>query len=107
MVMVFAFLVILGIVGIQLFSGKMNYCSDPLVWTMTECTGLDADDVPRVWQSYEANFDHMGMALVTEMLMASQDDWPVHMWAGSDITGLFPTLFLHHDLISLLFTPVL
>jgi hypothetical protein len=87
MVMVVAFLAVLGIIGIQLFSGKMNYCSDPSIWTMTECVGLDADDVPREWRPYEVNFNNMAMALITEMLMASQDDWPVHMWAGCDITG--------------------
>ena len=83
MILVCASLLVLGIVGMQLFSGKMNSCSDPGVWTFVECVGLDADDKPRVWVPYDVNFDNMGRALVSQFLLASEDEWPLHMWAGA------------------------
>ena len=83
MILVCASLLVLGIVGMQMFSGKMNSCSDPSVWTFVECVGLDAENRQRVWVPYDVNFDNIGSALVSQFVLASEDEWPLHMWAGA------------------------
>ena len=87
MVLVCCSLLVLGIIGMQIFGGKMKSCSDGGVWTLMECVGLDEEGKPRIWKSYDVNFDNIGTALVSQLLMSSEDEWPLHMWAGVDVSG--------------------
>jgi len=89
-----AFFSVLGILGMQLLSGKMGGCSDMRIShrfdTETEevtylgCRGLEEDGSPRDWGSYDINFDNFWQALRSMFIIATQDNWPGHMFAGID-----------------------
>ncbi|EKX47601.1 hypothetical protein GUITHDRAFT_86293, partial [Guillardia theta CCMP2712] len=82
-----AFCIVFGILGMQLLEGKIVWCSDPTVWTMMECVGLDSDGNARQWTHYSFNFDNLGSAILTQLMLASQDNWPNHFWSGADTTS--------------------
>ena len=87
LVMILGFLCVFSIVGVQIFANKMNSCSDPDVWVKMECAGLAADGTMREWIPYDVNFDNIGIGVMSQLMLATQDDWPVHMFAASDVTG--------------------
>ena len=87
MVLVMAAGLLLGLFMMQLMGGSMNYCSDSSVWTKMQCVGLDDDGVERTWQRYYVNFDNLGQALFSQLILATQDDWPSHMLIGADVSG--------------------
>jgi len=81
---------VFGILGVQLFAGKLWHCSDPLYHTQSECEergGKMDDGTPREWVNAAVPFDHIGQAMLAMMLLASQDNWPEIMWTGVDSTG--------------------
>jgi len=77
---------IFGILGVQLFSGRLHFCSDPLIWNKEDCVGFEEDGTPRSWENRSINFDHIGEAVLTMFILASQDNWPEIMWSGVDAT---------------------
>ena len=86
-VMGFALTGVLSIIGVQIFAGRMGSCSDGAVWVRTACKGLDGDGKMREWAPYEYNFDNIIAGFQTQLMLASQDDWPVHMFAATDVAG--------------------
>eukprot|EP00960_Hanusia_phi_P032705 750013-Hanusia_phi.AAC.1 len=82
-----AFCIVFGILGMQLLEGKIVWCSDPTVWTMMDCVGLDSSGNSRQWMHYSFNFDNLGNAILTQLMLASQDNWPNHFWSGADTTS--------------------
>jgi hypothetical protein len=70
---------VLGILGMQLLSGKMYSCSDPLIHYKKNCDGLDDEGNPRTWNRYDFHFDNIFQAIRTMFILATQDDWPSHM----------------------------
>eukprot|EP00960_Hanusia_phi_P014603 431203-Hanusia_phi.AAC.4 len=78
---------LLGILGLQLLGLQLGYCSDGSVWSKLQCEGIDSGGSPRKWESYVMNFDNLGHGVLTQLMIASQDDWTSHMLAGLDSTG--------------------
>jgi len=78
---------VFGILGVQLLSGKLHYCSDPAIFQEKDCKGFRADNTARVWLNQKVNFDNIGEAMLTMFVLASMDDWPKVMWSGVDATG--------------------
>ncbi|EKX42435.1 hypothetical protein GUITHDRAFT_141128 [Guillardia theta CCMP2712] len=97
LVSVAVFLVI-AILGMQVLSGNMHFCSDPMIWTKEACNGTDPGGASRVWQKDSLNFDWIGDGLIYVYVLASQDNWPVLMRQGIDSTG--PTTGPRKDNIS-------
>eukprot|EP00960_Hanusia_phi_P020271 598455-Hanusia_phi.AAC.1 len=52
--------------------------------TYPGCRGLEEDGSPRDWGSYDINFDNFWQALRSMFIIATQDNWPGHMFAGID-----------------------
>ena len=98
---------IFGILGMQLLLGKMNSCSDNIIFRREDCIGLDQNSNPRVWITHPVNFDNIFHAIMAMFILATQDDWQNHMvrfcllfpldfvsfisffqqWAGTDATS--------------------
>eukprot|EP00961_Rhodomonas_salina_P226713 3065690-Rhodomonas_salina.1 len=78
---------IFGILGMQLLSGKMNSCTDPMRHRWKDCNGIDDDGNVRSWEAYPVNFNNLLWAIRSMFVLSTQDDWPNHMWAGIDSTG--------------------
>uniref|UniRef100_A0A7S1GW80 EF-hand domain-containing protein n=1 Tax=Hemiselmis andersenii TaxID=464988 RepID=A0A7S1GW80_HEMAN len=78
---------VFGVLGMQLLSGKMRFCSDPKVFLKENCVGETEDGELRMWMSHPVHFDDIVNAIRALFILATQDDWPDHMWAGVDATG--------------------
>ena len=87
MVMSLIILAVLSIIGMQIFANKMGSCSDTTVWVKMKCTGLDEENTPRSWNAYDINFDNLINGFTSQMMLATQDDWPPHMFAAADVSG--------------------
>eukprot|EP00961_Rhodomonas_salina_P056929 765286-Rhodomonas_salina.2 len=83
----FAIFSALAILGQQFLAGKLNLCSDPRVFEMHNCQGLDEDGLLRSWQRRDINFDNFGQSMRAVFTLATLDSWTQHMWAGVDATG--------------------
>eukprot|EP00960_Hanusia_phi_P062015 765019-Hanusia_phi.AAC.2 len=97
LVSVAVFLVI-AILGMQVLSGNLHFCSDPMIWTKEACNGTDPSGTNRVWEKDSFNFDWIGDGLIYVYVLASQDNWPALMRQGIDSTG--PTTGPRTDNIS-------
>lgn len=75
-----------GILGMQFLMGKMDSCSDGMVSQQDDCIGLDDDGEQRTWGGYYVNFDNTYRSMISMFIIATQDDWVSHMWAGIDAT---------------------
>eukprot|EP00286_Rhodomonas_abbreviata_P000279 CAMPEP_0181291404 /NCGR_PEP_ID=MMETSP1101-20121128/1948_1 /TAXON_ID=46948 /ORGANISM="Rhodomonas abbreviata, Strain Caron Lab Isolate" /LENGTH=1755 /DNA_ID=CAMNT_0023395791 /DNA_START=9 /DNA_END=5276 /DNA_ORIENTATION=- len=78
---------IFGVLGMQLLSGKLHSCSDPTVYERDNCVGRSNDGVPRTWENYAVNFDNIVSAVRALFILATQDEWDIHMWVGVDATS--------------------
>jgi len=67
---------VFGVLGMQLMSGKMNFCSDNHVYKKEECVGTSQDGTPMTWMTQPINFDNIFMAVRALFVIATQDDWP-------------------------------
>jgi hypothetical protein len=99
LVMVLGALCVLSIIGVQIFAGKMGSCSDSSVWVRMQCFGLDADGSRREWVSYDPNFDNLVQGFLAQMMLSSQDDWPPHMFAATDVTGPVTGRFQNNEVV--------
>eukprot|EP01059_Diplonema_ambulator_P000380 TRINITY_DN10311_c0_g1_i1.p1 TRINITY_DN10311_c0_g1~~TRINITY_DN10311_c0_g1_i1.p1 ORF type:complete len:1876 (+),score=210.27 TRINITY_DN10311_c0_g1_i1:169-5796(+) len=84
---------VFGVVGMQLFMGRLGYCTDPCAVGRSDCVGayeIDVENevilVPRKWRVPHSHFDHIGSTLLTLCEVASQSDWKAVMYDTMDIT---------------------
>jgi len=83
--------IIFGILGLQLFCGKMHYCS-PANNNGDEGTAGAVDDKAGClalgsnyrWQHQHLNFDNIGNAIVTLFYLSTGDGWVGIMYTGID-----------------------
>ena len=87
LVMSMVILAVLSIIGMQIFANKMGACSDSAIWVKMQCIGLDEDMMPRTWNAYDINFDNLINGFTSQIMLATQDDWPPHMFAAADTSG--------------------
>ncbi|XP_076324934.1 voltage-dependent T-type calcium channel subunit alpha-1H-like isoform X2 [Tachypleus tridentatus] len=77
------FFIIFGILGVQLFKGKLYYCDGPNVKNVRNKTECLAD--PRnEWVNRKYNFDNLGQALMALFVLSSKDGWVNIMYTGLD-----------------------
>ena len=77
---------VLGILGMQVLSGRLARCSDPTIFERRECVGRSEEGLARRWETNDVNFDWIGDALVSVYVISSGDHWPRRMYAGMDST---------------------
>eukprot|EP00004_Rigifila_ramosa_P019174 TRINITY_DN4846_c0_g1_i3.p1 TRINITY_DN4846_c0_g1~~TRINITY_DN4846_c0_g1_i3.p1 ORF type:complete len:1566 (-),score=403.70 TRINITY_DN4846_c0_g1_i3:850-5007(-) len=90
------FWVIFGILGLQLFRGKIGYCNDETIAEKISCHGtyLDQDGniTTREWVINEQNFDNIFNSLFTLFRVSTTEGWVDVMHSTVDISapGLRP-----------------
>lgn len=87
----FQFLVF-AILGTQFFSGKYDYCNDPVVSGKATCVGTFINSkgvhLSREWLHPPLNFDNTLNALLTLFVIVTRDGWLEMAFQGMDSTGL-------------------
>jgi len=81
---VFFCFVVLGILGVNQMAGKMNFCSDSLIYKKDSCVGISKQGVSRIWKSRALNYDWIGQGVVTMFVVASKDRWIELMFQAVD-----------------------
>ncbi|KRY93557.1 Voltage-dependent T-type calcium channel subunit alpha-1H [Trichinella pseudospiralis] len=81
------FFIIFGILGVQLFKGKMWHCVGPNVAKVVNKTDCLADPHNR-WINHRYNFDNLGQALMSLFVVSSKDGWVSIMYQGIDAVGV-------------------
>ncbi|XP_065680136.1 voltage-dependent L-type calcium channel subunit alpha-1D isoform X3 [Hydra vulgaris] len=89
---------IFAVMGVQLFNGKLNYCTDESMTKIEDCSGLfiSFDDYnynlpvekKREWVIDDFNFNHIGVALLSLISSSSGSGWPILMQSGIDSEGV-------------------
>jgi hypothetical protein len=74
-----------AILGVNLFGGKMQYCTEDtfLIETMEECFKNRGS-----WMTYNSNFDNVPNAMMTLFIVASLEGWPDIMMQAIDGTDI-------------------
>jgi hypothetical protein len=106
----FLFMLLLAIVGLQNFSGALDYCNDPDVTDLSACTGTfsvtgdgckmmptpfaedmcrnsTGTDFPRTVTTYPQNYDSVFNSIMTVFEVASGEAWPDIMNLAVDSVG--------------------
>ena len=82
-------LLIMAIVGVNLFKGKFFYCSGLTyeetleVITKSDCIASGGD-----WLNNQINFDHVINAMLTLFQMMTTEGWQSVMYSGIDAVGI-------------------
>eukprot|EP00755_Sulcionema_specki_P039239 Sspe_Gene.24208::Locus_9544_Transcript_1_1_Confidence_1.000_Length_4909::g.24208::m.24208/K04851/CACNA1D; voltage-dependent calcium channel L type alpha-1D len=98
-VAIVAFLIFLvfAILGVQLFSGRLYYCTDPRILERHECHGVHpdyytvgADEPPvmRRWLRRDQNFDHIFASMLTLFEVSTLELWSQIMYHTIDSVGV-------------------
>eukprot|EP00899_Mesostigma_viride_P021429 jgi/Mesvir1/29288/Mv01554-RA.1 len=85
------FWLIFGILGMQLFMGKMHYCTDEAMEGLprANCTGVEPfTGEERRWHNSACNFDNILHAMLCLFEMATTEGWTDVMYAGVDAVGV-------------------
>eukprot|EP01064_Diplonema_japonicum_P029541 TRINITY_DN4809_c0_g1_i1.p1 TRINITY_DN4809_c0_g1~~TRINITY_DN4809_c0_g1_i1.p1 ORF type:complete len:1504 (+),score=269.06 TRINITY_DN4809_c0_g1_i1:171-4682(+) len=94
-VVVFLIFLVFAILGVQLFGGKLHYCSDPSIHTEIACVGVDptfyqlgGNDtlVWRRWRIRDQNFNNILSALLTLFEVSTLELWSKIMYNTIDGT---------------------
>ena len=74
---------VFGILGVQLWAGKLWTCSDPDGETLF---GVDLNNCvePNIWKNADMHFDNIGGAMLTLFEVASLELWLDVMYAAMD-----------------------
>ncbi|XP_047423804.1 voltage-dependent T-type calcium channel subunit alpha-1H-like [Mugil cephalus] len=80
------FLLFFGILGVQLFKGRFNYCEGEDTSNITNKSDCLAANYH--WARKTYNFDSLPQALLTLFVMYSKDGWVNIMYDGLDAVGV-------------------
>lgn len=74
-----------AILGVNLFSGKLQYCSVNFykINDKEECFRVRG-----TWETFNQNMDNVATAMLTLFIVSNNEGWPDVMYAYSDATGL-------------------
>jgi len=87
LVLGFCVLLLFALLGMQLFSGGMQRCSDLSKSLRNTCKGTSLEGEVRIWRSAELNFDWIGNALLAVFTVATGDGWHEILFNGVDSSG--------------------
>ena len=111
LVLLIMFWLVFGILGLQLFGGKLYFCDDPLVVSRDDCVGTTwtecADEVSgicvsglqeRVWAAPSGwGFDTMPQAVLTLFEVSTLEMWLDIMFWSIDARGVGKQPFENYD----------
>jgi voltage-dependent calcium channel T type alpha-1G len=87
--LVLAFFIVYGVIGVQLFKGKMYHCVGESMEYENILTKNDCLRNPHnKWINAEFNFDHIGSALMSLFILTNKDGWSDLMYKGIDAVGV-------------------
>ena len=103
-----------GILGVQLFKGSFNYCTDLTITDVQHCVGeyeaavITWNDVANVsmereWVRTRYHFDNIGSAALTLFEIAVGERWAVIMYTGVDAVGGGRALERNHNIFASLY----
>ena len=80
---------VLSIMGMELFQGKMWYCT----WLPAEHAGVAADReqceaLGGTWRNNKFNFDNFGEAMISVFIISTGDNWQDIMYVAMDSVGV-------------------
>ena len=87
LVLGFCVLLVFALLGMQLFSGGMQRCSDLSKALRSTCQGTSPAGEVRIWRSAELNFDWIGNAMLAVFTVATGDGWNEILFNGVDSSG--------------------
>ena len=83
-----------SVIGVQLFKGKFNSCTDPSKQTEAECHGefityAHSDVarpviVEREWLRYPFHYDNVGSGMLTLFVVQTFEGWPQILYTSID-----------------------
>jgi hypothetical protein len=88
-------LLVFGILGVQLFKGKLYSCNDETIHNATSCVGTYLFEEPynftmvnrtRQWTRNVRNYDNIAESVFTLFKLTVGDDWQSIMYEGVDAT---------------------
>ncbi|CAG9463932.1 unnamed protein product [Pedinophyceae sp. YPF-701] len=79
-VILMLFVMVFGILGVQLFNGRFKRCNDTSVAGVDECVGTftnpeTGEEEERVWSNTLLNFDHLGNAMLCLFVVSTLDGY--------------------------------
>jgi voltage-dependent calcium channel T type alpha-1G len=78
---------IFGIMSVQVMGGRLMYCSDIHALEQRDCVGIDpVTGESRMWLKRQLQYNWIGEAMLSMFVLASQDNWEMHMYAAIDAT---------------------
>ena len=84
-------LMLFGIQGVTFFAGKMYHCNMENIPESVQAevkSEWDCYDYGGEWIQYEANFDNVGMAMLTMFTMMTMEGWNQVMYLAIDATEI-------------------
>lgn len=81
------FFIIFGILGVQLFKGKLYHCEGPNISNVKDKIDCLANP-NNEWVNSQYNFDNLGQALMTLFVLSSKDGWVEIMYSGIDAVAV-------------------
>lgn len=100
LLIVLLFLLVFGILGLQLFMGALGFCSDETIEWKKDCIGnytvqhydaemrLAAVSLAREWRVPFNNYDNVLYSMITFFEIAGLEMWPARMYAAVDSVEL-------------------
>ena len=73
------FQVIFACIGVQLFAGKFNYCTDEAVNSSVSCNGnftMEEEETSREWTRHDFHYDNVPSAWLTLFAISTGEGWP-------------------------------
>ena len=90
--------IVLSIVGMQFLSGSLHYCTDLVVLSRDDCTGVDPrTKLQRRWMNASFNFDWIGEAMLAVLVIVTQDKWQDLLFSAVDSTGKYSGPIQNHQ----------
>ena len=87
------FWLIFGILGVSLFKGQFNYCTDPAATGRADCVGTFTDPATgavetAAWRRPDAHFDNVGAACLALFQVATLSSWTEVAYRAVAINGV-------------------
>eukprot|EP01012_Entosiphon_sulcatum_P003273 TRINITY_DN10993_c0_g1_i1.p1 TRINITY_DN10993_c0_g1~~TRINITY_DN10993_c0_g1_i1.p1 ORF type:complete len:1541 (+),score=247.19 TRINITY_DN10993_c0_g1_i1:38-4660(+) len=86
------YLLLFSLLGLSLFIGKLQQCTDLSVPGKPQCTGFIVDTAtnetaPRYWYRYHSSYDNLWLSALSVFVISFQEGWPDDMYRMMDIAG--------------------
>lgn len=85
LIVVFVVWMMFGILAVNFFGGKLQYCTEGefIYRNKVECLRNRG-----MWKTRDYNFDNLGSAMITLFALATLEDWPDTMYNTMYATGI-------------------